>query len=36
LILRPARAGVFPVQVEFLHDITGRLLGIARTTISVT
>jgi FtsP/CotA-like multicopper oxidase with cupredoxin domain len=36
LIIRPTRTGVFPIQVEFQHDITRRRLGIARTFISVT
>ncbi|MBI5664981.1 MAG: multicopper oxidase domain-containing protein [Nitrospirae bacterium] len=36
LIIRPKRPGVFPAQVEFLHDITGRRLAMARTVINVS
>lgn len=36
LLIRPTSPGVFPVQVDFLHDITGRKLATASTAISVT
>ncbi|MBI5741127.1 MAG: multicopper oxidase domain-containing protein [Nitrospirae bacterium] len=35
LIIRPTKPGVFPVVVEFQHDITRRRLAFARTVINV-
>jgi FtsP/CotA-like multicopper oxidase with cupredoxin domain len=34
-LLRPAAPGGFVVRVEYLHWITGRVVGIAETTITV-
>jgi FtsP/CotA-like multicopper oxidase with cupredoxin domain len=36
LIIRPTTRGTYPVVMEFLHWSTGRLVGTARTTITVT
>lgn len=36
LIIRPTKAGVFPVRVEFYDWVSGKQLAIARTTITVT
>jgi len=36
LIMRPTKAGSFPVTIEFLNQITGQLLYTARTSITVT
>jgi FtsP/CotA-like multicopper oxidase with cupredoxin domain len=36
LIVKPTTAGTFPVKIEFLNQITGKLLYTARTTITVT
>lgn len=35
LIIKPERAGVFPVRVEYYDWVSGRLLSTARTTIRV-
>jgi FtsP/CotA-like multicopper oxidase with cupredoxin domain len=35
LIVKPTTAGTYPVKIEFLNQITGRLLYTARTTITV-
>ena len=35
LIVRPKKAGTFPVTIEYLNQITGQLLYTARTSIKV-
>jgi FtsP/CotA-like multicopper oxidase with cupredoxin domain len=35
LIVKPTTPGTYPVKIEFLNQITGRLLYTARTTITV-
>jgi hypothetical protein len=36
LIVRPDRRGIFPARVEYYDWVNGRLLGIARTAITVS
>lgn len=36
LLIRPTKPGVFGVRVEFYHWVSGRKLGTARTTITVS
>jgi len=36
LIIRPTKAGVFPVRVEYYDWVSGKKLATARTTITVT
>lgn len=36
LLIRPRQPGVFPARVEFYDWVSGELLGIARTRITVT